>query len=161
MHQQEMTVKQFGSSAQYYLASAVHAAGADLERLAALVRNQPAVRALDLGCGAGHAAYALARGGARRVVAYDPSQEMLSVVAEQASTRGHEALETVVGAAERLPFDAGSFDLVVTRYSAHHWSHVPRALEECARVTAAGGRLIVIDVVAPESPLLDTCLQVI
>jgi SAM-dependent methyltransferase len=161
MDQQEMTVKQFGSSAQYYLASAVHAAGADLERLATLVRGQPSVQALDLGCGAGHAAYALARGGARRVVAYDPSQDMLSVVAQEASIRGHESLETVVGAAERLPFDAGSFDLVVTRYSAHHWANVPQALEECARVTAPGGRLIVIDVVAPESPLLDTCLQVI
>jgi ubiquinone/menaquinone biosynthesis C-methylase UbiE len=161
MDQQEMTVKQFGSSAQHYLASAVHAAGADLERLAALVRDPPSVRALDLGCGAGHAAYALARGGARRVVAYDPSPDMLNVVAEEAARRGHEVLETVVGSAERLPFDSSSFDLVVTRYSAHHWAHVPRALEECARVTAPGGRLIVIDVIAPETPLLDTCLQVI
>jgi SAM-dependent methyltransferase len=86
---------------------------------------------------------------------------MLNVVAEEAARRGHEVLETVVGSAERLPFDSSSFDLVVTRYSAHHWAHVPRALEECARVTAPGGRLIVIDVIAPETPLLDTCLQVI
>jgi hypothetical protein len=49
----------------------------------------------------------------------------------------------------------------VTRYSAHHWANVPRALEECARVIAPGGRLIAIDVVAPEAPLLDTSLQVI
>jgi ubiquinone/menaquinone biosynthesis C-methylase UbiE len=161
MDQQEMTVKQFGSSAEYYLGSAVHAAGADLERLAGLVSENPGLRALDLGCGAGHAAYALARGGAHRVVAYDPSPEMLTVVAREASSRGHEALETVVGSAERLPFEAGSFDVVVTRYSAHHWADVPHALAECARVLATGGRLIVIDVVAPETPLLDTCLQVI
>jgi ubiquinone/menaquinone biosynthesis C-methylase UbiE len=161
MDQQEMTVSQFGSNAERYLTSAVHAAGADLERLVAVVRDKPSVRALDLGCGAGHVAYALARGGAHRVVAYDPSSEMLSVVAREASRRGHEGVETAAGSAERLPFESGCFDLVVTRYSAHHWANVPRALEECARVTTAGGRLIVIDVIAPEPPLLDTSLQVI
>ena len=53
MDQQEMTVTQFGSSAEYYLSSAVHAAGADLERLAALVSDNSGLRALDLGCGEG------------------------------------------------------------------------------------------------------------
>jgi SAM-dependent methyltransferase len=60
-----------------------------------------------------------------------------------------------------LPFDNGSFDLVVTRYSAHHWASVPRALAESARVLAPRGRLVVIDVIAPETPLFDTALQVI
>jgi len=119
------------------------------------------VRTLDLGCGAGHVSYALARGGAPRVVAYDPSAEMLNVVAEDARRRGHGTIGTKIGAAEHLPFEGDSFDLVVTRYSAHHWANVPRALEECARVMAPGGRLIVIDAVAPEAPLLDTSLQVI
>jgi SAM-dependent methyltransferase len=161
MDQQAMTVNQFGSNAEYYLPSAVHASGADLERLVAIVGEKPSVRALDLGCGAGHVAYALARGGAGRVVAYDPSSDMLAVVAQEALRRGHEVIETIVGSAERLPFESESFDLVVTRYSAHHWANVPRALEECARVTKTGGRLIVIDVVSPEVPLLDTTLQVI
>ena len=160
-HQQELTVHQFGSNAEQYLASEVHSKGADLAQLVAIVQAMPSVRALDLGCGAGHVAYALARGGARQVVACDPSSEMLGVVAQEALRRGHEAIQTRVGTAEALPFENGSFDLVVTRYSAHHWANVPRALEECARVTAQGGRLIVIDVVAPEAPLLDTSLQVI
>jgi ubiquinone/menaquinone biosynthesis C-methylase UbiE len=161
MDQQELTVNQFGSNAEYYLASEVHSKGADLEQLIDVARQTPSLRALDLGCGAGHVAYALARGGAERVVAYDPSSEMLSVVAEEALRRGHAAIQTKVGAAEALPFENGSFDLVVTRYSAHHWENVPRALGECVRVIASGGRLIVIDVVAPEVPLLDTSLQVI
>lgn len=161
MDQQELTVNQFGSNAEYYLASEVHSQGADLVQLEEIVRRMPAARALDLGCGAGHAAYALARGGAGRVVAYDPSAEMLRVVSREAIGRKHDAIEIVVGAAEALPFDNGAFDLVVTRYSAHHWANVPRALEECARVTAPGGRLIIIDVVAPEAPLLDTSLQVV
>jgi SAM-dependent methyltransferase len=159
--QQELSARQFGSSAASYLASPVHATGADLERLSAVAGERRAARVLDLGCGAGHASFAVARGGARRVTAYDPSPDMLAVVAREAAKRGHDAIETMVGAAEALPFADDSFDLVVTRYSAHHWTGVPRALAECARVMAPGGRLIVIDVTAPESPLLDTSLQVI
>jgi SAM-dependent methyltransferase len=159
--QQDLSVRQFGISAANYLTSSVHATGADLERLRALAGQMKPARALDLGCGAGHASFAMARGGARRITAYDPSSDMLAVVAQEAATRGHGAVETRAGVAEVLPFENNTFDLVVTRYSAHHWASVPRALAECARVTAPGGRLVVIDVIAPEMPLLDTSLQVI
>jgi ubiquinone/menaquinone biosynthesis C-methylase UbiE len=159
--QQELSATQFGARATQYLTSAVHAAGADLERLEELARLLKPARALDVGCGAGHASFALARGGAQRVIAYDPSSSMLAVVATEAAARGSTAIETCAGPAEALPFDDGTFDLVVTRYSAHHWADVPRALVECARVTAPGGRLVVIDVIAPEQPLLDTSLQVL
>jgi ubiquinone/menaquinone biosynthesis C-methylase UbiE len=134
----------------------------DLERLKALASQLRSKRALDLGCGAGHVSFALAHGGAQRVTAYDPSTEMLEVVAQVAATRGLEqVIDTCVGAAEVLPFETHTFDLIVTRYSAHHWASVPRALAECARVVAPGGRMVVIDVIAPETPLLDTSLQVI
>lgn len=161
MDQQDLSKTQFGARAAAYLTSKVHAAGTDLERLQGVAGAMGKVRALDLGCGAGHASFALARGGAARVTACDPSEGMLAVVAREAAARGHEAIHTRAGSAERLPFEDGSFDLVVTRFSAHHWPDVPRALDECARVLAAGGRLIVIDVIAPEAPILDTPLQVI
>ena len=162
MDQQKMSATQFGAKAANYLTSAVHATGADLERLKAMAGGLHSSRALDLGCGAGHVSFALAAGGAHRVTAYDPSSEMLQVVAEAAAQRGLEgAIETCVGAAEELPFANGTFDLIVTRYSAHHWASVPRALAECARVIAPGGRMVVIDVIAPENPLFDTALQVI
>jgi ubiquinone/menaquinone biosynthesis C-methylase UbiE len=157
-----MSASQFGTQAANYLTSAVHSTGADLERLKALVGLRHPARALDLGCGAGHVSFALAQGGAERITAYDPSREMLAVVAQASATRdfGH-VIDTRVGAAEVLPFEANTFDLVVTRYSAHHWANVPQALAECARVMVPGGRLVVIDVVAPEIPLFDTTLQVI
>ena len=161
MDQQTRSAGQFGGRAAHYLSSEVHARGADLERLAELASRQPAVRALDLGCGAGHASFALARGGAQRVTAYDPSPPMLTVLATEAARRGHAQIDIHAGAAESLPFAAATFDLVVTRFSAHHWADVSRALAECARVLVAGGRLVVIDLVAPEAPLLDTSLQVI
>lgn len=162
MDQQEITVRQFGAKAANYLTSAVHATGADLERLKALAAERRPGCALDLGCGAGHVSFALAQGGAQRVTAYDPSARMLEVVAQAAATRGLARLiDTCAGTAEVLPFAANTFDVIVTRYSAHHWASVPRALAECARVMASGGRMIAIDVIAPEAPLLDTALQVI
>ena len=161
MDQQELSTSQFGGNAANYLTSSVHSVGADLDRLVDIAAQLQPTRVLDLGCGAGHASFALARGGARRVTAYDPSPDMLAVVTAEAGRRGLNTIETQLGAAETLPFDSGSFDYVVTRYSAHHWPDVPAALAECARVLKPSGRLTVIDVIAPETSLLDTALQVI
>lgn len=161
MDQQQLTVKQFGARAASYLTSTVHSKGADLDRLTALVRKTKPACVLDLGCGAGHASFATAAGEAQRVIAYDPSADMLAVVAAEGARRGFRSLEIRVGAAETLPFENGMFDLIVTRYSAHHWANVPKALAECARVAAPGARLVVIDLIAPETPLLDTSLQVV
>ena len=62
MEQQKLSGSRFGDAAERYLNSAVHAKGQDLERLSKLVRGP--IRALDLGCGAGHASFALASNGA-------------------------------------------------------------------------------------------------
>jgi SAM-dependent methyltransferase len=81
------------------------------------------------------------------------------VVAREAQARDHPQIATRCGAAGQLAFDDASFDLIVTRYSAHHWPSVPAAVTEVVRVLRPGGTLVVIDVVAPESPLLDSTLQ--
>jgi ubiquinone/menaquinone biosynthesis C-methylase UbiE len=161
MDQQELSKAQFGSNADAYLSSPVHAKGADLDRLRDLTETLRPARALDLGCGAGHASFAIAAGGAIRVTAFDPSTEMLAVVAREAAVRGLHGIETQVGSAETLPFEDRTFDLIVTRFSAHHWAEVPRALAQCTRVLKPGGRFVVIDVVAPEEQALDTALQAI
>jgi SAM-dependent methyltransferase len=96
-----------------------------------------------------------------RVVAYDASAQMLEVTAAEAKARGHGQIEICAGPAERLPFPDSSLDLVVTRYSAHHWTNALGAVHEAARVLKPGGALIVIDVLAPENPLLDTVLQTV
>ena len=41
----------------------------------------------------------------------------------------------VIAPAEQLPFEDGSFDVVVNRLAAHHFDSIPKAVAEFARVT--------------------------
>lgn len=152
--------RQFGAQANAYLTSAVHAQGKDLQRLSQLLAAYPQARVLDLGCGAGHASFTAAAQVAQ-VVAYDLSAQMLAVVAQAAQARGLDNIQTQQGMAETLPFADGEFDLVISRYSAHHWHDVGQALREVKRVLKPGGRAIMMDVVSPGHPLLDIYLQTV
>ncbi|MGO9133409.1 MAG: class I SAM-dependent methyltransferase [Methylovirgula sp.] len=156
--QQRLVVAQFGPQAKAYVESAVHAQGADLDDLEDILRARRASRALDLGCGGGHVSLRVAPL-VDEVTAYDLAAPMLAVVEQQARARGLTNLVTRQGAAEALPFADGSFDLVVSRYSAHHWTDLACALREVKRVLAKDGRVIFMDVIAPERPVLDTFLQ--
>lgn len=151
---------QFGARAGAYVESAVHARGPDLDALAGMLAGQSGARLLDLGCGGGHVAYTAAPL-VREVVAYDLSAEMLAAVEAAARTRGLANIRTERGAAERLPFPDASFDWVATRFSAHHWTDMPAGVAQMARVLRPGGRAVLIDTVAPDSPKGDSFLQAI
>jgi ubiquinone/menaquinone biosynthesis C-methylase UbiE len=151
---------QFDPRAEAYLTSPVHAAGPDLaaarERIA---RELPSgAQILDVGCGAGHLSFALAPAAAT-LIALDPAPGMLATVRQAAATRGLPQIETREGSAGALPFAAATFDLVCTRYSAHHWLDVPGALAEMRRVVKPNGFILVIDLLGEDQPLVDTHLQ--
>ena len=77
-------------------------------------------RILDAGCGPGHTALTFAPHVAQ-VVGVDLSDQMLDQGRRLAAERGLTNVEFRTGDVEALPFDSGEFDVVVTRYSAHHW----------------------------------------
>lgn len=152
--------KQFGSQASAYLSSAVHAAGRDLQRLSERLSGFPQAKVLDLGCGAGHASF-VAAGQVAQVTAYDLSSQMLDVVKQAAKDKGLKNIVTAQGYAEVLPFDEGTYDVVISRYSAHHWHDVGQALREIKRVLKPGGVFIMMDIMSPGHPLRDIWLQTI
>jgi ubiquinone/menaquinone biosynthesis C-methylase UbiE len=158
-HQEKVT-EQFSGASKKYLNSAVHAQGKDLEALKEKVYGTSPSLILDLGCGAGHVSYHLALL-AKHVIAMDPSEAMLQVVQEEALSRHLPNIETKAGHAEKIPFENGQFDLVVSRYSAHHWEDLERSLQECSRVLRPGGKILMIDSISPEMPLKETWLQTI
>ena len=155
---QALVATQFGPRARAYVESADHARGGDLDRLATLVAARPGGRVLDLGCGGGHVSFTVAPF-AREVIAYDLSPEMLAAVTEEAARRGLHAIRTVRGVAEAIPFEDASFDMVMTRYSAHHWSDLAAGLRGIRRVVKPGGLVVVMDTVSPGEPAADAFLH--
>jgi SAM-dependent methyltransferase len=147
--------RQFGAVALEYATSAVHASGPDLEALVQAAAPHANMYVLDVGCGAGHTALALAPSAAS-VTAVDITPEMLQVGQELAASRGLQNVTFRQADASALPFESGSFDLVTSRYSAHHYSDPAQALIEISRVLRPGGRFLLVDTVAPEEPALDT-----
>jgi SAM-dependent methyltransferase len=151
---------QFGPRASAYVTSVVHSSGADLDAIEALAREARPPCALDLGSGGGHVAYRLAPH-ALRVVAADISARMLAAVVDTASARGLTNIETRVAMAERLPFADDAFDLLASRFSAHHWCNLQAGLAEARRVLRPGAPAVFVDIVSPGSPALDTHLQAV
>jgi SAM-dependent methyltransferase len=152
--------QQFGNVAANYATSAVHASGEDLNRMVRLAELIGDEQVLDAGCGAGHTALAFAPHVAH-VIAYDLTASMLEQVERLATERHISNLTTHRGDVEALPFDDASFDVVVSRYSAHHWPHPARALAEFRRVLKPNGQFILSDIVAEKDPTLDTFLQAV
>jgi SAM-dependent methyltransferase len=112
--------------AEAFRASEPHREGEDLDLVVAWCEPGPGVTALDVATGGGHVARRL-REASCAVVTVDPAPGMRA---------------DVVASAEELPFADGSFDVVVTRIAAHHFSDVRAAVAEMGRVS---GRLLVID----------------
>jgi SAM-dependent methyltransferase len=150
--------EQFGAQAQAYLESAVHSAGEDLDIMERAVGDRPEAIALDMGCGGGHVTFRLAPHVAK-IVAYDLSSDMLQTVAGEAARRGLANVVTKNGAAENLPCPDNSFDVVATRFSAHHWRDVPAGIGQMYRAAKPGALALFADAVAHEDPLIDTWLQ--
>ncbi len=158
--QAALVERQFGARANAYLTSAVHAEGDDLRAIAAMVEGQSDAVVLDLGCGAGHVSFAVAPHVAA-VTACDLSAAMLDVVARAAAERGLGNISLRQSVAEHLPFAGEEFDFVFSRFSAHHWHDFRRGIAEAARVLKPGGRAAFVDVIAQDSPVLDTFLQTV
>jgi SAM-dependent methyltransferase len=91
-------------------------------------------RVLDIGCGTGRAAAALAERGSR-VWGVEPEPEMAALARERLST-------VKVAPAERLPFKDGWFDRSLMWLVVHLLDR-PRAFAEAARVLAPDGRLAI------------------
>ena len=152
--------RQFGRAAAAYATSAVHAAGPDLKELVGAAQLSGRERVLDLGCGAGHTAMATAAGAAH-VCAVDMTAEMLAVASALVAQRQIANISFCRADATLLPFGNSTFEVVTSRFSAHHYADPARALAEVARVLKPGGRFLLVDSVAPEEPALDTFLNAV
>jgi len=139
--------RQFNQVAANYSTSSVHARGRDLEAMVQAIPLTGQELVIDAGCGTGHTALAFAPHVAQ-VIAVDFTEGMLAQGRQLAADRGLTNVEFRVGDVEKLAFADGSVDLIVSRYSAHHWPHPAIALEGFRRMLKPGGSFILNDIVS-------------
>jgi ubiquinone/menaquinone biosynthesis C-methylase UbiE len=104
----------------------------------------PDARVLEVGCGTGVVARALAaRPEVAEVIGLDPSPALLSKA--QSLSAGIGKLRFVQGEASALKFSEHAFDVVVFHTALCHIPHPQAALSEAFRVLQPGGSLAIFD----------------
>jgi len=99
-------------------------------------------RSLEIGAGTGYFTLNLLRAGLiGEATCSDISPGMLDTLAANARALG-QPVATVAADAERLPFEDGSFELVLGHAVLHHIPDLPRAFAEFERVLTPGGSII-------------------
>ncbi len=112
------------------------------------------IKALDLACGTGDIAYALASRGAS-VVGLDVVVQMIELASGRRLPVGSGPLPTfVVGDMMRLPVPGATFDVVTTGYGLRNVPVLDVALEEAWRVLRPGGRLLALDFDRPANVVM-------
>jgi len=126
-------------------------------RLLQLAEVRPGERALDLCCGTGDVALALARCGAQ-AVGLDFSSPMLVVA--QARINGQSSPpcpavnpQFLRGDAMNIPFPDASFEVVTIAYGLRNLASFEQGLREMWRVAKPLGRLLVLDFGRPDHAL--------
>ena len=120
-------------------------------RLAALSGATPGSRALDLACGTGDIAFALAARGAL-VTGLDITPRMLELA--RAKPAAPRTVTFVAGDMMALPFADASFDLVTTGYGVRNVPRIEPALDEIRRVLRPGGLLLSLDFDRPRNAVV-------
>ncbi len=115
---------------------------------------KPGMRVLDVATGTGVVAReaATVTKDARAVVGLDPSIGML------AAGRSKATFKNVQAGSESLPFANGSFDFITIGFAMRHFADLKLVFSECARVLRPGGRLLILEITAPESRIARTLL---
>jgi len=106
---------------------------------------------LDVACGGGIVVCAFAPH-VRQATGIDVTPAMLDEAQRLAAEKGLTNVGWRQGDVNALPFEDGSFTIVVTRFSVHHFPDPAAVLREMARVCAPGGRLVVVDMYASQDP---------
>lgn len=104
---------------------------------------EPGMRVLDVGCGTGFPLLELAQrlGQSCTVVGLDPWHEAVERARQKAKAWSISNLEIIDGDALAMPFEDGSFDLIVSNLGINNLSKPESALAECCRVLKSRGRI--------------------
>src|ERR1039457_2069386 len=134
---QAASAKQFERQSDRYGKSHILANTEDVDMAMKGIAAPAGGTALDVGTGGGHTALWLAHHG-WKVMAGDIAPRMLKNAAKLCAEAGL-TIETQLFPAEKMPFAAGSYDLVTARVGPHHFSSPEQVIGEVGRGLNPGG----------------------
>jgi ubiquinone/menaquinone biosynthesis C-methylase UbiE len=114
-------------------------------------KPEPHHKLLDVACGGGIVVCAFAPH-VKHARGIDMTPAMLDRARQHATDTGVANVTWDRGDVMSLPYADGAFDIVVTRFSMHHFPDPLGVLREMVRVCAPGGRVVVVDMYASEDP---------
>jgi demethylmenaquinone methyltransferase/2-methoxy-6-polyprenyl-1,4-benzoquinol methylase len=132
--------------------------GTDLwvrRRAVEIADPQPGEDVLDCAAGTGDLTFMFREkvGSEARVVGTDVNADMLSLAADKAVERDRSGVAWAVQDVQDLPYADNSFDITSIAYGVRNVDNPTTALEEMARVTRPGGRVIVLEFGQPPAPI--------
>jgi ubiquinone/menaquinone biosynthesis C-methylase UbiE len=146
-----------GDAALYDALSHRFLLGSLFRRIAADIASvsPQGAKVLEVGCGPGRLSILLARDHGLEVTGLDLDPAMIERAKANArhSVNDGDRPSFLVGDVSSMAFPDGSFDLVVSTLSMHHWAEPSAGLDEIARVLRPGGRALVWDFLGGRIPL--------
>jgi len=105
-------------------------------------------KVLDVACGTGDMAVELMKQGCS-VTGVDISEEMLAIAKGKVPSA-----TCLVADAEHLPFEDATFDAVTCAFGVRNFVHLEQGIREMLRVLKPGGRMVILELATPDSPLI-------
>ncbi len=112
---------------------------------------------LDVACGTGDMCVELLKRGCT-VTGVDLSERMLEIARKKTASANSQF--SILNSqfhkanAEALPFAEGEFDAVTCAFGVRNFVHLEQGLSEMLRVLKPGGRMVILELATPDSPLL-------
>ena len=149
------TYKEFVDKYQSYLYPLL---GANLSRHYKYINGN----IIDMGTGPGYLSCQLAKRTGQKVHAVDINPAMHEIASKEAKKLGQEdRISFDMEDVHKLSYPDNYSDLIVSYSCLHHWENVPKGLQECYRVLAPGGKIIILDTLPVKNSHLDNMNKLI
>lgn len=146
----ENIVAQFSKQASGYTSIRSHCDS--LEKLIAIASASKKDDVLDIACGSGIVSCEFAKY-TNHVTGIDMTQRMLDEAQKLQVRHNITNVTWQIGDVENLPYDDGSFSIVISRFGFHHFLNPLNVLSEMKRVCKSDGIVLVVDVSLPDSQI--------
>jgi ubiquinone/menaquinone biosynthesis C-methylase UbiE len=146
---QDLILDQFTRQATVFSTAPAITDERALQMIVEAARPGPDVAVLDVACGGGIVVCAFAPH-VGHATGIDVTPAMLERASALAAEKRVSNVSWRQGDVTALPYDDGSFTVVVSRFAFHHFLDPFAVLREMVRVCAPGGRVVVVDTCASE-----------